>query len=258
MATDFTPVTELPGSRVSREQLARLYLRYYTAGVYSEGKRVLEVACGPGLGLGYLARRAKTIVGGDYSENLLRIAQSHYQGRIPLVCLDAHYLPFREQSFDLVIIFEAIYYLRSPEKAIAEAYRVLTDGGILLISMWNGDWADLIPSPLSIRYLGVTELRDLLIHQGFTDLQFFGAFPAIGGSIKQRAISLIRRMAIRLDIVPRSLKGRAWLKRVFYGRLIRLGPEVEDDMAELHPLVPIDGNVRNTQYKVLYAVASRR
>jgi cyclopropane fatty-acyl-phospholipid synthase-like methyltransferase len=61
MAMNFTPVTELPGSMVTREQLARLYHRYHTAGRYAAGKRVLEVACGAGLGLGYLVRTAESV-----------------------------------------------------------------------------------------------------------------------------------------------------------------------------------------------------
>ena len=32
----------------------------------ASGKDVLEVACGPGIGLGYLQRRAARVVGGDY------------------------------------------------------------------------------------------------------------------------------------------------------------------------------------------------
>ena len=109
MVEDYTTVTEVPGSQATREQQARLYHRYHTAGNYAAGKRVLEVACGSGLGLGYLGRTAASVVGGDYTEKLLRIAQSYYGDGVPLVRLDAHHLPFRNQAFDLVIILEAIY-----------------------------------------------------------------------------------------------------------------------------------------------------
>ena len=78
MRNDYTSVTELPGSQATGEQQARLYHRYHTASRYATGKRVFEVACGAGLG--YLARRASSVVGGDYTDSLLRIAQSHYQG----------------------------------------------------------------------------------------------------------------------------------------------------------------------------------
>lgn len=258
MPDDYTSVTELPGSQATREQQARLYHRYHTAGRYATGKRVLEVACGAGLGLGYLARTANSVVGGDYTENLLRIAQSHYRGRVPLVRFDAHHLPFRNQAFDLVVIFEAIYYMAQADRVIAECRRVLSDDGVLVLGTVNPSWSGFVPSALSTRYFSVPELRDLLIHQSFDDLEFFGAFPATAASPKQKIVSLIRRLATALDLVPGTLKGRELLKRVFYGSLTPLKPEVEDGMAELYPLVPIPGESPDSQYKILYAVAHAR
>ncbi|MGQ9851555.1 MAG: class I SAM-dependent methyltransferase [Aggregatilineaceae bacterium] len=255
MPEDYTSVTELPGSQATREQLARLYHRYHTAGRYAAGKRVLEVACGAGLGLGYLARTAGSVVGGDYTENLLRIAQSHYRGRVPLVRLDAHHLPFRDRAFDLLILFEAIYYLAQAQQFIAESRRVLSDGGTLLIGTVNKDWVEFTPSALSTRYFSVPELRDLLTRHGFDNLEFFGAFPTTATSPKQKIVSLIRRVAVALNLVPKTLGAREHLKRLFYGNLTPLQPEVADGMAELYPLVPIPSESPNTDYKILYAVA---
>lgn len=255
MGTDFTQVTETPGSRVTSEQLARLYLRYHTARSHSVGKEVLEVASGAGLGLGYLRRKAKKVVGGDYTEHLLRVAQSYYQGRVPLVCLDAHHLPFREHLFDVVICFEAIYYMAHPEQVIAEIRRVLSNGGVFLMTSWNKDWLELIPGPLSVRYFSAPELRDLLLQQSFRHLEFFGAFPTAATSAKQKMVSLIRRGAVAFDLVPDSLEIRKRLKRLFYGRLTPLQSEIEDGMAKLCPLVPIPSGARNTEYQVLYVIA---
>lgn len=255
MPEDYTSVTELPGNLATREQQGRLYHRYHTAARYAAGKRVLEVACGAGLGLGYLARTAKSVVGGDYTENLLRIAQSHYQGRVPLVRLDAHHLPFRDRAFDLVVLFEAIYYLSQPEQCIAESRRILSDSGILLIGTVNKDWSEFTPSALSTRYFSVPELCNLLTQHGFHNLEFFGAFPTTATSPKQKIVSFIRRMAIALNLVPKTLGAREHLKRLFYGTLTPLKPEVEDGMAELYPLVGIPSESPNTDYKILYAVA---
>lgn len=254
MATDYTTVTEVPGSMATREQQARLYHRYHTASRYAARKRVLEVACGAGLGLGYLVCTASIVVGGDYTENLLRIAQSYYKGRVPLVRLDAHHLPFRDRAFDLIVLFEAIYYLGQPEQFIAESRRVLSDGGTLLIGTVNKDWSEFTPSALSTCYFSVPELRDLLTQHGFVNLEFFGAFPTTATSLKQKMVSLIRRMAVTLDLVPGTLGPRELLKRIFYGQLTPLKPEIEDGMAELEPLVPIPSEFPNTEYKILYAI----
>ena len=255
MASDYTTVTEVPGSMATREQSARLYHRYHTAAHHSAGKRVLEVACGAGLGLGYLARTAKSVVGGDYTENLLQTARSHYRGRVPLVRLDAHHLPFCNRAFDLVVILEAIYYLAQAEQVIAESRRVLSDDGTLLIGTVNKDWSEFTSDLLGVRYLSVPELRALLIQQGFGSLEFFGAFPATATSTKQKVVSLIRRVAVGLHVVPKTLGGRERLKRLFYGSLTPIKPEVENGMAELYPLVPISHESSNRQYKILYAVA---
>lgn len=258
MPDDYTSVTELPGSQATREQHARLYHRYHTAARYAAEKRVLEVACGSGLGLGYLAHTARSVVGGDYSEKLLRIAQSHYRDRVPLVRLDAHCLPFRNQAFDLVVVLEAIYYLSHAEQLIVESRRVLSDSGALLIGTVNKDWSEFTPSLLSTQYFSVPELHDLLIQQGFGNLEFFAAFPTTAASSKQKIVSLIRRVAVALDLVPNTLGGRERLKRLFYGSLTPLKPEVEDGMVELYPLVPIPSESPNSRYKILYAVARAR
>src|SRR2546427_8051575 len=120
MVSNYTTVTEVPGIRTSREQLAMLYARYAYATDLCGGKVVLEVACGAGQGLGYLVKKAKLVVGGDYTENLIRVAQRYYSGRVPLLRLDAHVLPFRDSSFDVVLLYEAIYYLAYPEQFLDE------------------------------------------------------------------------------------------------------------------------------------------
>src|SRR2546425_9254983 len=58
---DFTVVTELAGDPGSREQIQRAYRRYYWDGQYVKGADVVEVACGVGQGLGYLATLAKSV-----------------------------------------------------------------------------------------------------------------------------------------------------------------------------------------------------
>ena len=53
---DYGAVTEQVGDLISREALSMVYSRYRFAAQFCAGKRVLEVACGPGVGLGYLGK----------------------------------------------------------------------------------------------------------------------------------------------------------------------------------------------------------
>lgn len=257
MGLDYTSVTEVPGSRASAEQIARLYQRYHIGARYSSGKGVLEVACGAGLGLGYLARAARYTVGADYTESLLQVARSHYQNAIPLVRLDAHDLPFRDGSFDVVIMFEAIYYLLRPDLVLAECRRVLRHEGFVVVGTVNREWPDFNPSAFSANYLSGRELSELLKNQGF-NVELYGAFPTSDGAVKDRLLSFLKRVAIRLNLIPKTMRGKQVFKRLFFGRLTALPPEVSDGMTQLYPLVRLEQDPVISDYKVLYAVGQVR
>ena len=253
MVGDYTTVTEVPGISATREQMSMLYTRYRTAAAFCEGKHVLEVACGSGQGLGYVAAKAGRVIGGDYTEGLLRKAHRHYSGRVSLVQLDAHVLPFRDQSFDVTILYEAIYYLAQPDKFLDECRRVLRDRGVILICTVNEEWSDFNPSPFSTRYFAAQGLAELLKRQGFS-VELYGAFPVSRESAKDRIVSAIKRVAVSLHLIPKTMKGKEVLKRLFFGRLMLIPPEVTDGMAELCPLVPINGDSVISDHKGLYVI----
>ena len=233
-----------------------LCTRYRTAKPFCKGKTVLEVACGSGQGLGYLAREARLVVGGDYTESLLGLAAAHYGGRIPLVRLDAHDLPFKDEVFDVVILYEAIYYLQDAERFFLESRRVLRPGGYLLLSTVNREWPGFIPSPYSVNYLTAGELYKMLARYGFSP-ELFAGFPVTIGSARDRVISWMRQIAALLNLAPRTMRGRAVLKRLIFGRLVPIPPEVTDEMADFNVLVPINYNSSISNYKVIYAVGRR-
>jgi ubiquinone/menaquinone biosynthesis C-methylase UbiE len=250
---DFAEVTESPGTGVTQEAARMLHTRYALATQFCSGDDVLEVGCGPGMGLGYLSRRAKSVVGGDRSGELLSSAQRHYCGRMPLVRLDAHSLPFRDASFGLVVLFEAIYYLERPEEFIEESKRVLRRPGIIMICSANKEWLEFHRSPHSHRYFSASELRALLAEKGF-EVGIFGAFLCSPCSPMQKAITFVRRFAVRLDLIPKTMKGKQLLKRIFYGRLAVLGAEIKCECSETEPLSEISGDGVCHEYKVLYAI----
>ncbi len=149
---DYKDVTELSGEEISQEQLQRICNRYYWAGSYCQDKDALEVACGTGPGLGYLSRISQRLVAGDISEEILSIARLHYEERVDIQQFDASSMPFPNQSFDVVLIFEAIYYLPNVEQFMKECRRILRPAGILLIVTANKDLYDFNPSPYSHGY----------------------------------------------------------------------------------------------------------
>src|SRR5690606_24234686 len=100
---------------------------------------VLEVACGAGTGIGYLQRNNARVIGIDISESVLAGGREHYGDRADLRVMDAHNLLFPADSFDVVIIFEAMYYLKNPDQFARECARVLRSGGKVLVCNANKD-----------------------------------------------------------------------------------------------------------------------
>ena len=62
------------------------------------------------------------------------------------------------------------------------------------------------------------------------------------------------KIAVALNIIPKTMKGKELLKRIFYGKLLPLPPEISGGMAEYIPPVTIPYDSPNFGYKVLYVV----
>lgn len=98
-----------------------------------EGKDVLEIATGPGLLAKHVAHAAKRMIATDYSDGMIAEARKgEYPGNLTFEVADATNLPFDHQSFDVVLIANALHIMPEPEKALREIDRVLKDKGILI------------------------------------------------------------------------------------------------------------------------------
>jgi SAM-dependent methyltransferase len=256
MSVDFTPVTETPGILVSREALDMVRTRYAVAAEHCLGKSVLEVACGPGPGLGCLAARAHRVVGGDYTAAHLTQARAHYGVRIPLIRLDGLHLPFRRASFDVVVLFEALYFLAGFEAFLEGCRHVLSDDGVLVIATANPEWPDFNPAPLSTRYLSAAELEEALRGHRFA-ATLYGGFPVAAEGPRARLLSLAKRTAVKLRMMPKTMKGKEMLKRVAFGRLSPFPCEVSPSTGTFHAPVRLSRPGEASGFKVLYAVARK-
>lgn len=252
---DFTTVTEAPGVRASRAELGQMYTRYHWAAGFVAGRRVLELGCGSGPGLGYLlAHKAAKVIGTDIEDRNLVHARKHYQDRkdLELAVIDAQSLPYSAASFDIVLLFEAIYYLPDAQRFLVEARRVLAPGGVLLISTVNCEWPQFNPSPFSHWYPSAMDLAKALSAAGFKPT-IKGGFPDHPAGFVRRIISLIRRTAVRWRLIPNTMKGKEFLKRIFYGRLESVPYELADGAYDLEPLVLIPMDSPNHHHIFLYA-----
>ena len=252
MAADFASVTEQPWQGATRMQMSMLRTRYGWAAEYAAGRDVLEVACGAGLGLGWLAKLARRVEAGDIDEENCRIARETYRGetKIRVERMDALDLPFEDGSFDVALLFEALYYLPDVPRFLGEAGRVLRRGGRLLIATVNSEWSGFHPSPLHTRYWTAAELVEALARAGFAT-RISAAFPD-AGDLRNR----LKTVAAHCGCMPRTMRGKAVLKRIFYGRLDSIPARVES-AGPGERMIPAEDAADLARYRSLYFEARK-
>lgn len=253
-APDFLSVTELAGDEVTREQIKRICHRYYWAATFCEGKDVVEAGCGTGQGLGYLGSVGRSLEGGDVSHAMVQRAQGHYGDRFNIESFDALKMPYADNSKDVIILFEALYYLSSIDEFINECKRVLRPGGKVLLSTANKDLFDFNPSPYSYEYLGAVELRDRFKAFGFK-VNCFGNTPIGEVSIKQKILRPIKRVAVTFGLMPKTMAGKKMLKKIVFGGLEKMPLEITKETESYEPPIKISSDKPNKDFKVIYCEA---
>ena len=94
---------------------------------------VLEIATGPGLLAKHVAPAAKKMIATDYSDGMIAQAKKgDCPANLAFEVADAMSLPYPDDSFDAVLIANALHIVPDPEKALGEISRVLRPGGILI------------------------------------------------------------------------------------------------------------------------------
>lgn len=250
----FLDVTEAQGQMVSPEQIARSCHRYHWAAEQCRDQDVLEVACGTGIGLTILAQVAKSLRAGDYSPEVLAIAEANFPF-LPMSVFGAEALPFPDNSFDRVILFEALYYVDA-SVFFLEAARVLRPGGALLLATANKDLYDFTPSPFTTSYLGAAELAHDLGRAGF-EVHLAAYLDTTEVSLRQRLLRPLKALATRLGLVPRTLHGKEALKKLFFGSLVEMPADLASVPFAYSPPTAI-GSAPDHRHKVIYCRADAR
>ncbi len=97
---------------------------------------VLDIASGDGVLAELLSPHARRYVCIDTSARVVAAAGERLRRfqNVEVREGDMHALPFKDHSFDLVVLMHALTYASKPAQAVAEAARVLRRGGRLLLS----------------------------------------------------------------------------------------------------------------------------
>jgi len=253
---DFSLVSETPGLGVTKENASMLMTRYAFASKYCAGKDVLEISCGAGMGLGYLASKAKSLVGADYDPEFVRRANTHYGNRVAVHEADAQSMPFENGSFDTVVMMEAIYFLPNAEAFLKEAERVLRPGGTLVLVSANCEYKTFNPCDRAIRYFSAAELAKSLTLQDFR-VQIWKGFKDSPRSWKSKILGLARKVVVSLHLIPNTMKGKELMKRLAYGKLVVLPDEITEGFAPIEEVQSVSVGESLVDCKVIYLVAEK-
>jgi ubiquinone/menaquinone biosynthesis C-methylase UbiE len=106
------------------------------------GERVLDIGCGYGRNIQTLLKVTDKITGLDNDEQAIKETKQVMASNpgVKLFLADAALLPFAENSFDVVVLFDILQNLvENKVKTLQEVNRVLADDGKILISVYSED-----------------------------------------------------------------------------------------------------------------------
>lgn len=104
--------------------------------------RILELACGTGIVTNLIANAlpsGASLLATDISEPMLNLARANFTGAPGVIfqTADACSLPFKDQSFDLIVCQYGVMFFPDKVKAMQEARRVLAPGGTYIFNIWD-------------------------------------------------------------------------------------------------------------------------
>jgi len=102
-----------------------------------KNKKILEIGCGDG-GVIQFLKKDNWVIGVDISKNGVEFLKQEHNMKSFQADISYEKLPFKDESFDVVIILETIEHLKCPHHAIEEIQRVLKkEKGLVIISIPN-------------------------------------------------------------------------------------------------------------------------
>src|ERR1700758_5347824 len=118
----------------ARNPLRRLQRRLLVESC--KGERILDIGGGTGRTGNALLQSGHEVTVLDRNEAIMRFGQQSYPN-LAFIRGDAYSLPFRNESFDEVILEEIIEHFEDQQKVIEEILRVLRSGGQVILSTPN-------------------------------------------------------------------------------------------------------------------------
>lgn len=203
--------------------------RYEFAAQHIGQGRILDIACGSGMGADVISGPGRIVIGVDFSEEAAQSARSRGAAGYHVVRADGIKLPLQTGSIDAITCFETVEHISEDRRFIAELRRVIREDGLMILSTPNAlvtKPLDGIPkNPFHVREYTPTELESLLLDEfssvvlrGQRTSADYGVCPYWDGrqrshrSLSDRATSVVWKAISRL---PGRAKDRSseWILR---------------------------------------------
>jgi len=101
---------------------------------------LIELGCGAGFYTKVLAANASRVTATDLSDEMLAVARKKLKDRKNVVVekADCEKTDFPDGKFDSVFMANLVHIIENPSITLRESYRILMDGGLLLIVNYTG------------------------------------------------------------------------------------------------------------------------
>jgi ubiquinone/menaquinone biosynthesis C-methylase UbiE len=160
------------------------------------------------------------VVDADLSRAMLKEAKE--KGNILVVETDAQRLPFKDNSFDLLLCADTLHHLPNAKQVVSEMKRVTKGGGVVVVIEINHNWADSLRRKLikfaenrekKKKTIGVTlyqesihinKLRRIVNNVGLTDYKTYNLIfipPAVQNKYILRGLELLEMLVERIPII---------------------------------------------------------
>lgn len=163
-------------------------------------KSILDVGCSFGEFLALCENRGIRGSGVDISRFAIKKARAITRADIRRIDVSKQHLPFKDKSFDAVVIFDVLEHLHSHRLILNEVFRTLRKRGLIFCTTpneqgWFGKIAEQIfeEDPTHVNRKNAKRWSDELIQSGFTNIEInsvilHGLPPSPGLRMKLRKI----------------------------------------------------------------------
>lgn len=150
-----------------------------------KAKTVLELATGTGLIAKNIVNAAAHIEATDASPEMIAEAKrDNRSAKLLFSVQDMFRLPYVEESFDVVIVSNALHIVPQPEKALVEIQRVLKEDGVLIAPTFTHA-GNSFPSKVKAFFM---KLAGFPLHSRWTSEEYLRFLRQNGWSVRKSAV----------------------------------------------------------------------